>query len=83
MYCYVLERDGGLKSQLTGVPTSTGTSLMFLVLHRPSYGSLQGVEIPTRILMIPYPTTCLPGAPLRMGIFDVPTQTELWDFVGI
>jgi len=40
MYCYVLEWDGGLKSQLTGVPTSTGTSLMFIVLHKPSYGSL-------------------------------------------
>jgi len=40
MYCYVLEWDGGLKSQLTGVPTSTETSFMFLVLHKPSYGRL-------------------------------------------
>ncbi len=47
MYCYVLEWDWGLKSQCTGIRTSTGTSLMFLVLHKPSYGSFQGVEIAT------------------------------------
>ncbi len=49
MYCYVLEWDGGLKSQLA---------------------------------VIVYPTTCLPCTPVRMGIFDVPTHPELWDFVG-
>ncbi len=42
MYCYVLEWDGDLKSQLTGVPTSTGTSLMFLVLRKSSCGEFVG-----------------------------------------
>jgi len=48
------------------------------VLLRPG----MGWGLKSQLAVIVYPTTCLPCTPFRMGIFDVPTHPELWDFVG-